>query len=316
MEESERNNNSVLKAGLVIALALAAILGYLYFKERQKVDDKIVEVSQVNRDLMIASAKLDSIGTQLDSKIAEISALGGQVEELQALKAQLDKDKRNLIYSKNVNLKDYQSKIAGYESALAEKDIEISKLREANVILTNQNETLITQKTELIESNAALQNTKAALSDSVYSISVKNAELSDKVSMASALRPMNYAISAINSRGKERDGSEFKARRVEKIKIAFKLAENPLTKKENKTIYLRLLDNNGNVISDMATGSGTFSFVGKVTVYTAKQTVMFTNDGQTVDFVYDRGAGYEAGSYTAVLFSEGYRIGQTSWDIK
>jgi FtsZ-binding cell division protein ZapB len=316
MEESERNNNSVLKAGLVIALALAAILGYLYFKERQKVDDKIVEVSQVNRDLMIASAKLDSIGTQLDSKIAEISALGGQVEELQALKAQLDKDKRNLIYSKNVNLKDYQSKIAGYESALAEKDIEISKLREANVILTNQNETLITQKTELIESNAALQNTKAALSDSVYSISVKNAELSDKVSMASALRPMNYAISAINSRGKEIDGSEFKARRVEKIKIAFKLAENPLTKKENKTIYLRLLDNNGNVISDMATGSGTFSFGGKETVYTAKQTVMFTNDGQTVDFVYDRGAGYEAGSYTAVLFSEGYRIGQTSWDIK
>jgi gamma-glutamyltranspeptidase len=127
---------------------------------------------------------------------------------------------------------------------------------------------------------------------------------------------MSYAISAINSRGKERDGSEFKAKRVEKIKIAFKLAENPLTKKENKTIHLRLLDNSGNVISDMATGSGTFSFGGKETVYTAKQTIMFTNDGQTVDFIYDRGAGYEAGTYTAVLFSDGYRIGQTSFDIR
>jgi hypothetical protein len=316
MEQSERNNTSVLKAGLVVALALAAILGYLYFKERQKVDDKIVEVSQVNRDLMIASSKLDSIGTQLDNKIAEISALGGQVEELQALKAQLDKDKRNLIYSKNVNLKDYKDKITSYESALAQKDIEIAKLREANLILTSENETLITQKTELIETNTILENTKAVLSDSVYSISVKNAELNEKVSLASTLRPVSYAISAINSRGKERDGSEFKARRVEKIKVAFKLAENPLTKKENKTIYLRLLDNTGNVISDMATGSGTFNFGGKETVYTAKQTVMFSNDGQTVDFVYDRGAGYEPGSYTAVLFSEGYRIGQTSWDIK
>ena len=316
MEQSERNNSSVVKAGLIIALALAAVFGYLYFKERQKVDDKIVEVSQVNRDLMLANTKLDSIGTQLDSRIAEIAALGGQVDELQALKAQLDKDKRNLIYSKNVSLKDYQDKIARYETVLAQKDIEIAKLKEANIILTNENETLITQKTELIETNTALENTKAVLSDSVYSISVKNAELSEKVSLASALRPMNYAISAINSRGKERDGSEFKARRVEKIKIAFKLAENPLSKKENKTIYLRLLDTSGNVISDMATGSGTFSFAGKETVYTTKQNIMFSNDGQTVDFIYDRGAGYEAGSYTAVLFSDGYRIGQTSFDIK
>jgi hypothetical protein len=316
MEETKRNNSTVVKAGLVIALALAAVFGYLYFKERQKVDDKIVEVSQVNRDLMLANSKLDSIGTQLDSRIAEISALGGQVEELQALKVQLEKDKRNLIYSKNVSLKDYQGKIASYESALVQKDLEIAKLKEANVILTNQNETLITQKSQLIESNTALENTKAVLTDSVYSISVKNSELNEKVSLASALRPMSYAISAINSRGKERDGSEFKARRVEKIKIAFKLAENPLTKKENKTIHLRLLDNTGNVISDMATGSGTFSFGGKEAVYTAKQTIMFTNDGQTVDFVYDKGTGYEAGTYTAVLFSDGYRIGQTSFDIK
>ncbi|MGK0137137.1 MAG: hypothetical protein ACI9DJ_000581 [Algoriphagus sp.] len=316
MEQSDSNNSSVVKAGLILALALAAVLGYLYFKERQKVENKVVEVSEVNRDLMLANSKLDSIGTQLDGQIAEITALGGQVEELQALKAQLEKDKRNLIYSKNVSLKDYQDKISGYELALTQKDVEIAKLREANVVLANENETLITQKTELIETNTALENTKAALSDSVYAVSVKNAELSEKVSLASALKPMAYAISAINSRGKERDGSEFKAKRVEQIKISFKLAENPLTRKEAKTVFMRLLDNSGSVISDMAMGSGTFSFGGKQTVYTAKQSVMFTNDGQTVDFIYDKGDAYEAGSYTAELFSEGYRIGQTSFDIK
>lgn len=316
MEHSEKSNNSGLKAGLIVALALAAVLGYLYFQERQKVDAKTVEVSEVNRDLMLASTKLDSIGTQLDSKIAEISALGGQVEELEVLKAQLEKDKRNLIYSKNVSLKDYQDKISNYELVLSEKDNEIAKLREANIILTNENETLISEKTELIETNTALENTKTALSDSVYAINVKNSELSEKVSLASALRPMNYAISAINSRGRERDGSEFKAKRVEKIKVAFKLAENPLTKKENKNIFMRLMDPTGAVISDMATGSGTFKFGGKETVYTAKQTVMFTNDGQTVEFIYDSGSAYNSGSYTVELYSEGYRIGQTSFDIK
>lgn len=316
MEQSERNNNSVLKAALVLAAAIAAIFGYLYFKERGKVAEKVVEVSEVNRDLMLTSTKLDSISTQLDARIAEVTALGGQVEELEALKAQLEKDKRNLIYSKNVSLKEYQDKIAGYEAALTQKDGEIAKLKEANVILTNENETLLTQKTSLEEEKQVLETSKAELTDSVYAINVKNAELSEKVSLASALKPMNYSVSAINSRGKERDGEEFKSKRVDKIKVAFKLAENPLTKKENKTIYMRLMDPTGAVISDMATGSGTFKFGSKETVYTAKQTVMFTNDGQTVDFIYDRGAAYEAGDYTAEFYSEGYRIGQTTFSVK
>ncbi|UBM57926.1 hypothetical protein LAG90_14045 [Marinilongibacter aquaticus] len=316
MEQREKNNNSVLKAGLILAVAIAAIFGYLYFKETQKVDQKEVEVSDVNRELMLTNTKLDSISSELDHKIAEVTALGGQVGELQELKAQLEKDKRNLIYSKNVSLKEYQDKIANYELALNQKDGEISKLREANMVLTNENETLISQKTVLESEKEELENTKATLTDSVYAINVKNAELNEKVSLASALKPLNYAVSAINSKGKERDGEAFKSRRVDKIKVAFKLAENPLTKKENKVVFMRLLDPQGNVISDMATGSGKFTFGGKEMVYTAKQIIMFTNDGQTVDFIYDRGAEYESGDYGIELYSEGYRIGTTSFTIK
>lgn len=315
MENSERNS-SVIKAALVLALALAGVFGYLYFKEKDKVSEKVVEVSEINRELLITSSKLDSISTQLDAKIAEVTALGGQVEELEALKEQLNKDKKNLIYSKNVNMKEYDQKIADYVAALAAKDEEIVKLREQNIILTNENETLISQKTVLETEKQELESTKAVLKDSVYAVNVKNAELSEKVTLASTLRPMNYTVSAINSRGKERDGEEFKSRRVDKVKVSFKLAENPLTKKENKTVFMRLLDTQGNVISDMATGSGTFNFAGKEMVYTAKQTVMFTNDGQTVDFVYDRGSNYESGKYVAEFYSEGYRIGQTTFNIK
>lgn len=316
MENSENKNNSVVKAGLVLALALAGIFGYLYFQEKQKLDEKVVEVTEVNRDLMITNSKLDSISTELDAKIAEITALGGQVTELEALKAQLEKDKKNLIYSKNVSLKDYQAKIAKYETVLNEKDAEIAKLREDNEILMSANETLLSEKTVLQQEKQELQSTKEALSDSVYAVSVKNAELSEKVSLAAALKPMNYSVTAITSKGKEKDGEEFKARKVDKVKLSFKLAENPLTRKENKTIIMRMMDPTGNVISDMATGSGTFKFGGKDMVYTAKQNVMFSNDGQTVDFIYDKGSDYGSGKYTIELFSEGYRIGQTSFNIK
>ena len=36
MEESNSSSNSIMKAGLILALAIAAIFGYLYFNEKQE----------------------------------------------------------------------------------------------------------------------------------------------------------------------------------------------------------------------------------------------------------------------------------------
>lgn len=316
MEHSESSNNSVIKAGLILAIALAVLFGFLYFNARQENDKLNVDVTQKERTLLTTQSKLDSIGRELDAQIAEVSALGGQIEELEALKAQLDQDKRNLINSKNVSIRDYQNKIKNYESALVRKDEELAKLRSENTELSTQNQTLTSEVTTLTTIKSELETQKSALSDSVNNYSLRNRELSDKVTLAAALKATNINVSAINSRGRERDGGDYKARRIDKVKISFKLIENPLTKKENKTVYMRLVDPAGNVVSDMATGSGSFNFGGKSTVYTAKQTIFYDNTGQSVDFIYSRGGAYESGKYSIELYSEDFRIGQTSFVVK
>jgi prefoldin subunit 5 len=316
MEESNNSSNSIIKAGLVLALVIAAIFGYLYFNEKQENSQNNVSITEKTNELLRTNTKLDSISVQLDAKIAEIAALGGQIDELEALKAELQKDKRNLMSSKSFDVKAYQIKIKDYEALLLEKDVEIAKLREENAVLNNQNQVLNSENTGLKTTNSDLRTAKEALADSVYKTTVQNRELSEKVTLASAMRPMNYAVSAINSRGKEREGEEFKARRVDRVKVSFKLAENPLTKKENKTIYMRMIDPTGNVVSDMATGSGAFSFGGKETIYTAKQTILYSNSGQTIEYIYNRGANYEKGAYKIELYADGFRIGQTSFNIK
>lgn len=319
MEESNSNSNAILKAALVLALALAGIFGYLYFNEKNSSSKQNVTINEKTQELLRTNSKLDSISTQLDSKIAEVEALGGNVEELKALKFKLEKDKKQLLNAKNFDAKQFKEfdiKIKEYEAQLLLKDGEIAKLREENAVLNNQNQILNSENTGLKSSNQELQTVKQALTDSVYKTTVENRELSEKVTLAAALRPMNYTVSAINSRGKERDGEEFKARRVDRIKLVFKLAENPLTKKENKLVYMRMMDPLGNVISDMATGSGAFSFGGKETIYTAKQIVAYTNTGQTVEFVYNRGTNYEKGIYKIELYADGFRIGQSSFTVK
>ena len=314
--EQERRSNTAMTAGLVLACALAALFGFLYFNARQEVDSKNVDISTKTKELLLTNTKLDSISTQLDAKIAEVTALGGQVADLEALKAQLEKDKRNLVNSKSVSIRDFENKIKGYEAALTAKDVEIAKLRQENAQLTTEVKTLGNENTTLKTDVSSLKTDKQALADSVYATTVKNKALAEKVTLAAALKAMNVTVNAINSRGKERDGGEYKAKRVEKVKISFKLLENPLTKQENKVIYLRMLDPQGNCISDMATGSGAFMFGGKEMVYTAKQTVSYDNSGQNVDFIYSRGSSYAKGKYAIELFSEGFSIGRGTFDVK
>jgi hypothetical protein len=92
MEQNQGNGNTAVKAGLILAIALAAIFGYLYFNTKTELASRNIDVTEKTRELLMTNTKLDSISTQLDARIAEITALGGQVEELEALKVQLEKD--------------------------------------------------------------------------------------------------------------------------------------------------------------------------------------------------------------------------------
>lgn len=300
-------------AALVIMAGLIGLLGYLYYQERQKNEIKESQLAAKTRDQITTTVRLDSISTELDAKIAEIRMLGGNVEELNRVKAQLEADKRSLSTASQAQLQEYEGKIKSYVALLSQKDNEIAKLREANQALTGQNQQLVQDKTQL---EANLQTTRQAYTDSVSSERTRNRELAEKVTIASALKAENINVYAISPKGKESDGGEYRARRVEKVRISFALADNPLTAQENKDVFLRILDPDGAVISDMATGSGAFVFQGKETVYTAKQQVLYTNSHQNVDFIYSRGTPYRKGRHTVELYSEGFKIGQGSFEVK
>ena len=149
-------------------------------------------------------------------------------------------------------------------------------------------------------------------------LTAKTQDLTEKVTIASALKAENVRIYAITPKGKERDGERYKAKRVDKIKVAFQLAKNPLTKEEPKDILVRLVDPEGAVVSDMATGSGTFTTkTGQEQVYTTKQQVQYTNNSPSVEVVYARGGQpYKKGKYNVELYSEGFKIGEGGFEVR
>ena len=94
------------------------------------------------------------------------------------------------------------------------------------------------------------------------------------------------------------------------------MQENSLTAKELKTIYLRIIEPTGLVISDYASGSGTFVFKGRELPFTAKQRIFYENNHQSVEFIYARNGAYKEGRHEIEIYSEGFLIGLGTFDVR
>lgn len=311
MENSPQKSktNGALLAALIIMTGLAGVASYLYFDQKKVSENQEVTISERVEELSTTRVKLDSISTALDAKIAEVQKLGGDISELEKVKAQLEEDKASLKRGNRVSLAKYDAKIKQYEAFLTEKDTLIANLQRENV-------TLATNVKVLDEENTGLKTERQKLADSVTTVVSKNEELSNKVTRAAALKAQNVKVYAVNSRGKVKEDDSYKAKRLDKIKLVYTLLDNPLTKEEPKDVYVRVLDPTGAVVSDMANGSGTFTVDGNETIYTTKQTINYNNNGQNVELLYTRGIPYKPGKYTVELYSEGFRIGQGQFAIR
>ena len=190
-----QNNSGALRTGLIVLLAALALVGYLFFNAQAKNKDLQGLLDTKVGELSDTKVKLDSIARSLDAKILEVESLGGSVEELEKIKAELEKDIASLKSSNNFSSRKYNDKIAEYEKFLAAKDEEILKLKEENGLLVSENLTLKTEKDEVINQNTVLSQSRDSLNYVVDEVSNKNKELQDKVNVAASFQISSRLIS-------------------------------------------------------------------------------------------------------------------------
>ncbi len=300
--EKSGSRKILLTALIAILVALNGVLFYLNMKER----DKNASLTGVNRQVEAEKdatfAKLDSLEQEYDKRIAEVQKLGGDVESLQKVKEQLERDKVTLRGATASERKKYLVQIKKYEEMLVAKDEEI-------VVLKAQNETLYGENNEL-------KTKTVRLSDSIGTIDAQRRDLSEKVRVGGALKAENLTINVLNEKGKERDGGEYKAKRIDRIKVMFDVAENKISESGTHTVYMRLVEPDGAAVFDMATGGGTFTYEGKEAFYTAKQDLLYDKSRQKVSFVFSKGTPYKSGKHIVELYADGFEIGQGSFVVK
>ncbi|MEQ9426767.1 MAG: chromosome segregation protein SMC [Cyclobacteriaceae bacterium] len=292
------NKTNYLAIILGVALVSLGVILYLNYQEKVKVES---ELALTDAELEQAYFQLDSIGDELNERILTISQLGGDIDSLVAVKKQLETEKEQIRNRTNKEIGALKSRVEGYRELLVAKDEEIEKLRAINDVLVTENTELKTQANELNQNIRNLSETKS--------------ELEQKVAVAGQLEIEDMKIVAINSRGKERE-DDFKNRHIDKLRIEFAVSENQVAEIESKDIMVRVIAPDGNVLFDVARGSGSFVFEGREMFFTAKQEILYDRSRQKMSFLYNKGSDYVTGLHKIEVYTDDYLMGQGSFTVR
>ena len=296
----KKKNNKI--AIIVALLAILVIVqGVKIFLDYQAKLDLEQQFEEEQKELATTLQELGDIRIELDDKIKEIAELGGDIEELEVAKADVEKELAASRRYSRTQINRLQGKVDGYQILLVEKDKELEQLRALNEQLYSENTDLKTERNQL--------------NRTISELNKSNVALEDKITIASELRAENVQVMGISSRGRERI-PPFKSRQLSQLKVIFNIAENDVAPIEGKDIMIRILDPQNNVIFDVTKGSGTFMLDGKEEFYTAKQEILFDNSQQELTFIYNKGTEYEAGNYNIQIYTPDYLMGAAAFDVR
>ncbi|ULT27779.1 hypothetical protein KUH03_14645 [Sphingobacterium sp. E70] len=104
-----------------------------------------------------------------------------------------------------------------------------------------------------------------------------NSELKEKVTTAAALKVSSISINGLEVKRNGKESVEERAKRVDKLKINFTIADNSLAKSGERDIFIRIIDPQGNLVVQ---GDNIFFVHGEKLQYTFKHNILFTNKGE------------------------------------
>lgn len=296
-EEPKRSSKVLIYVVVVLALLLVSALVYTFIKQNQ--------FEEINKELVeVYTTQLDSISSEMQMKITEIEELGGNIDTLLLIRDSLEVEREALRETRDRSYKEIsrlKSRVEGYRELLVMKDAEITELKKVNE--------------ELVVENTELKTERNVLNKNLREAKKTEEQLTEKVQIASRLEAENISVAALNTKGKARE-DEFRARQVDKLQVTFNIAKNDVAPVSGKEILMRIIDDNDNVLFDVARGSGTFELDGKETFYTEKQEILFDNTQQSVTFLYNKGSEYLPGRYVMELYTDGYKMGSKSFRVK
>ena len=300
-EGQNKNKNNVV---IILAIILVASWAYFFYARNEAnhvIAMKEADYATLDSSKNVIQKEYDDAMVRLEQMTATNSSLDSLVksrdEELNQLKTKF----KGLVNKQNATASDLAAAkklVVDLNGKIDEYIKEIGRLQKENKQLTTDKENLTTENKTLSTNLAVTESAK------------KEAE--NKVDVGSTLNASTFSIKAINekSSGKERETASSK--KADKLRIAFNLDANRISTSGTKQLYIVAKDPTGNTIKEQSLASGNITSRedGQV-AYTTRLDIDY-KQGETkyVSFDLRQGDKYSKGTYTILVYQNGFKIGE------
>ncbi|HHX32256.1 MAG TPA: hypothetical protein GX712_06670 [Bacteroidales bacterium] len=184
---------------------------------------------------------------------------------------------------------------------------ELATLRKILRSYIHQIDSLNTLNQELRAENEQITNQFNKTSRTLQQVSQEREKLSEKVSLAAQLVATNINSKAVNDRGREQS----RLSRSTQFVVSFTVTRNITAEPGERTIYIRIMTPDGNVLSKNP--NNLFTYENSDILYSMKRIVEYGGEEIPVTMYWDIEEFLMPGTYKADIFADGHHIGSNSF---
>lgn len=297
------NKKVIVPLVIAIALLLGGVAWLAYNLNEQK---------QVNKDMQELAA-LDKL--EMENEYQQFA------EQYSEMKTRINND--SIVAQLTREQQRTQELLAELKKTKAEDAAEITRLKKelatVRAILRQyvlQIDSLNQLNAELMDENNRVRSELAESNQQNMQLASNNMSLSEKVAIASQLNAANIDIMMLVKKGKERTTHPHKigavgAVKATGMKVRFVLSRNATATNGMRTIYTRVINPTGEVIS----GGGTCTVDAAQVAYTAKQEIEYTGQEKLME-MYVPQTTLIPGKYVVQVIADGHEIGSRTIELE
>ena len=293
----DKTSKIILSISIVLILALGGFI-YFQFSQISEAENQLVELTQVMEfEKQQSIEEYEKLAMEYEEFYIETSndSLLKLFDEEKQKVQQLLQELKTVKATNARRIKELQKELGTVRGVLKSYIYKVDSLNTVNDNLKKEN---VKVKKQIAEA----QEIKRQLEE-------KTNELDAKINLASILEADEIQIKTLNKKGKVTKS----LKRITNIEICFQVLRNITAERGYKTVYIRIADANGEVLT---TETNTFEFEGKELIYSAKKEIEYNGENTPVCMYYKVTNPLQTGSYSIAIFAEGNLIGTTGIVLK
>ncbi|MFL2582176.1 MAG: hypothetical protein ACJ0QJ_03355 [Flavobacteriales bacterium] len=310
--QQKKKGKSVLVILLVSIGLLSGVSLFLGYTLKQELNDnEILERRSTSAEdrfkrLTGDVAKAKSLLSTIDISGIDSVALGKDVEAILAKRkesaekiAKLESQIAELIEQSDGQAKNFSQ----FKALYAKLKTEVYILRSEISKLKAKNQALISENAKLKEENQQLGTDLAGANENNVKLEGINTDLKGKVALGKRLQTFEKIAEGVKVRRNGEEKSTNRARRADKIRVAFTIGKNEIADAGNLDLYLRVLDPNDRVISE---NGEEFNYKTEKIIYTSKESINYQNSSSDVIIYAEKSGGksFEEGLYKVQVYTK------------